>query len=338
VEGTRGLNAALLGRWAASDPPVKVLATIRLEEFGRLIEAPGELGRNVRELLNRFNPGAITLRTTFDDPAEQAAIANLYPDEQVSGGLAEHLAAAQELVNRLEIGQARIPEGASLVLAAVDCRRAGLDRPIAKADLTALLPMYLKQLRPLLPLQEGDVDRALEWATEPVGRTAALLLADPDPLTGTFRAADPIVDYVERRDGRKLSQFGLWTYLMGRVAIEEAVDIAFSAYSRGEPRLTVIALWRAYLSDQPEASMAAYNLGVLYQEHGDMARAQAAYQQAIDTGHAEAAPMAARNLGLLLQEQGDLAAARAAFQQAIDSGHPKQASAAEQALRQLDQQ
>jgi hypothetical protein len=111
VEGTRGLNAALLGRWAASDPPVKVLATIRLEEFGRLIEAPGELGRNVRELLNRFNPGAITLRTTFDDPAEQAAIANLYPDEQVSGGLAEHLAAAQELVNRLEIrpGSPRAP-------------------------------------------------------------------------------------------------------------------------------------------------------------------------------------------------------------------------------------
>jgi hypothetical protein len=88
-----------------------VLATIRLEEFGRLIEAPGELGRNVRELLNRFNPGAITLRTTFDDPAEQAAIANLYPDEQVSGGLAEHLAAAQELVNRLEIrpGSPRAP-------------------------------------------------------------------------------------------------------------------------------------------------------------------------------------------------------------------------------------
>jgi hypothetical protein len=87
---------------------------------------------------NRFGPGAITLPITFDDPAEQAAIANLYPGEQVSGGLAEHLAAVHELVDRLEIGQARIPEGASLVLAAVDCRRAGLDRPIAKADLAAL--------------------------------------------------------------------------------------------------------------------------------------------------------------------------------------------------------
>ena len=142
VEGVRGLDAALLGRWIASDPPVKVLATIRLEEYGRLKETPGELGRKVRELLNRFDPGAITLPTTFDDPSEQAAITQLYPGEQVSGGLAEHLAAVHELVDRLEVGQANVPEGAAVVLAAVDYRRAGLDRPIAKADLVALLPIY----------------------------------------------------------------------------------------------------------------------------------------------------------------------------------------------------
>jgi len=163
AEGARGLDVALLNRWAACDPPVRVLATIRLEEYGRLSATPGELGRSVRELLNRFDRGAITLPVTFDHPAEQAAIAELYPGEQLSGGLAEHLAAAHELVDRLEIGQASVPEGAGLVLAAVDCRRAGVDRPIAKADLAALLPLYLKQLRPLFALHERDVDRALSW-------------------------------------------------------------------------------------------------------------------------------------------------------------------------------
>jgi Tfp pilus assembly protein PilV len=138
VEGIQGLDAPLLGRWAGRDPPVKVLATIRLDEYGRLIETPGELGRSVRELLNRFDPGAITLPATFGSPDEQAAIAALYPGEPVSGGLAEHLAAAHELVDRLEVGQDRVPEGAGLVLAAVDCRRAGLDRPMAKADLAAI--------------------------------------------------------------------------------------------------------------------------------------------------------------------------------------------------------
>ena len=107
---------------------------------------------------------------------------------------------------------------------------------------------------------------------------------------------------------------------------------------------------------------AALNLGVLLQEQGDVAGARAAYQQAIDSGHADDAPMAAVNLGILLagaggcggragrlpagdrlrprrrrpnggaQPRGPASAsrgtwqgARAAYQQAIDSGHPEQA-------------
>jgi cellulose synthase operon protein C len=191
VEGAPGLEAGLLDRWARCDPPVKVLATIRLEEHGRLTASGGELSRGMRELLNRFDPGAITLPVAFDDPAEQAAIGQLYPGERISGGLAEHLAAAHELVDRLEVGQAAIPEGAGLVLAAVDYRRAGLDRPVSRTDLAALLPLYLSNLRPLTPFHDADVDRGLGWATEAVGRTAALLVPDPDSLAGTFRRGCP---------------------------------------------------------------------------------------------------------------------------------------------------
>src|SRR6266567_4569985 len=122
-------------------------------------------------------------------------------------------------------------------------------------------------------------------------------------LAGTFRAADPVIDYVERRDGRKLAHPAVWEYLLGRVSVEEAVQVAFAAYSRDEPRVTMIALQRVAHSGQPEM-----------------------------------APMAAYNLGVLLQEQGDVAGARAAFQQAIDSGHSDQASAALRALQQLGQQ
>jgi len=45
---------------------------------------------------------------------------------------------------------------------------------------------------------------------------------------------------------------------------------------------------------------------------GDADGAKAAYQRAIDSGHADAAPMAARNLGVLPEGQGDADAARAA--------------------------
>jgi tetratricopeptide (TPR) repeat protein len=232
------------------------------------------------------------------------------------------MAAAHELVDKLEVGQASVPEGAGLVLAAVDCRRAGLDRPITKTDLAALLPLYLKQLRPMLPFRESDVDRGLGWATEPVGRTAALLVADPNPLAGTFRVADPIVDYVERRDGRKLAHPEVWEHLLAHVSLDEAMDLGFAAYTRGEDRGEEAAWTKVALSGDSDLSpRAARNLGWLLKRQGDAAGAKAAYQQAIDSGHPDRAPQALFNLGLLLEEQGDAAGAKAAYQQAIDSGH-----------------
>ena len=59
-----------------------------------------------------------------------------------------------------------------------------------------------------------------------------------------------------------------------------------------------------------------------------MAGAKAAYQQAIDSGHADVAPEAAVGLGVLLARQGDVAGAKAAYQQAIDSGHTDEAPTA----------
>src|SRR6266545_309230 len=321
TEGTGGLDAGLLARLAACDPPMQVLATIRLEEHARLSAAPGELGRAVRGLLNRFDPGAVTLPVGFDEPAERAAISELYPDEAVSGGLAEHLAAAHELVDWLEHGEATVPEGAGLVLAAVDRRRAGLDRPASREDLAALLPLYLQQLRPLVPFQKGDVARGLAWATEPLGRTAALLVADPGPPADSFRVAEPIVDHVERRTGRRLTIAAVWDRLLAGASLEEAMALGFAAYTRGERRPAEAALRQVVDSGDPDlAPSASFNLGVLLIDEGDVAGARAALQQAINSGHPHEAPMAAGNLGLLLLEERDVAGARAAFQLAVESG------------------
>jgi Tfp pilus assembly protein PilF len=322
VEGGHGLDAGLLDRWAGCEPPVVVLATIRLEEYIRLTETRGQVSRHVQRLLNRFAPGALTLPVTFRHPSEQAAIAELYPNEQMVGGLAEHLAAVHELVDRLEVGQATVPEGAGLVLAAVDCRRAGLTRPIAKADLAALLPLYLRRLRPLKPFQDADVETGLDWATHEVGRTAALLLADPDLLSGTFRVADPIVDFVERRPDHQPVESGVWEYLLDVVSPEDAIGVAFAADTRGEAAVEKAA-WRkiADSGNREAAPTAALALGVLLQREGDLTGARTAFKQASDSDHREAAPIAALNLGIQLADQRDTAGARAAYQQAINSGH-----------------
>ncbi len=64
------------------------------------------------------------------------------------------------------------------------------------------------------------------------------------------------------------------------------------------------------------APTAALNLGLLLEDQGDADGAKAAYQQAIDYGHADAALLAVRNLGALLAGQGDADGAKAAYQQA----------------------
>jgi predicted negative regulator of RcsB-dependent stress response len=84
------------------------------------------------------------------------------------------------------------------------------------------------------------------------------------------------------------------------------------------------------------APKAAVYLGVLLAEQGDPAGARPAYQQAIDSGHADAAPLAAVNLGNLLAAQGDPAGARSAYQRAIDSGRQEAKPAAEEALSALE--
>jgi TolA-binding protein len=92
---------------------------------------------------------------------------------------------------------------------------------------------------------------------------------------------------------------------------------------------------RAIDKDHPEEASEANNLGLQLAEQGDVAGARAAFQRAIDSGHADQAPMAAWNLGVLLAEQGDVAGARTAFQRAIDSGHAEWAPKAAASLRRL---
>jgi tetratricopeptide (TPR) repeat protein len=83
------------------------------------------------------------------------------------------------------------------------------------------------------------------------------------------------------------------------------------------------------------ASAAAFSLGAMLQQQGDLTAAHAAYQQAIDSGHRDQAPNAATALGILLQERGDITGARANYQRAAGSGNTEVASEARRRLRTL---
>ena len=67
----------------------------------------------------------------------------------------------------------------------------------------------------------------------------------------------------------------------------------------------------------------AFRLAQALDQQGDVDGARSAYQQVIDSGHAEHAPAAAFKLGLLLGKHDDLPGARTAYEYAATSGHPE---------------
>jgi tetratricopeptide (TPR) repeat protein len=95
---------------------------------------------------------------------------------------------------------------------------------------------------------------------------------------------------------------------------------------RGEYDLAVGAYQQAIDSGHPEAApRAAFDLGILFEKRGEYDRAVEAYQQAMDSGHPEEAPRAAFDLGILSEEREEYDRAAEAYQQVIASGHPEEA-------------
>ena len=73
-------------------------ATLRQEKRDKLRDSTGELARDTRALLD--DAFTIELRSTAEDPDEQATAQAAYPDQDLTGiGLAEVLAHAPDLLS-----------------------------------------------------------------------------------------------------------------------------------------------------------------------------------------------------------------------------------------------
>jgi hypothetical protein len=79
------------------------------------------------------------------------------------------------------------------------------------------------------------------------------------------------------------------------------------------------------------AALGAYNFGILLEQCGDVAGAEAAYRRADEHGLAAGA----YNVGVLLEERGDVEGAVAAYRRALASGDPDPAARAGEALERL---
>jgi hypothetical protein len=300
-----------------------ICATMTAKRREEVIKTGGEVTAVAQAALNR----ALEFELSFHMSEEEKTEAQqLYPKEQFDASIAETLVGGRELIAKYQAGPDSNPAGCAIVRAAIDCRRAGLSRPVAEPELRHLFPMYLHTVRRGVPPTTEQFADGLTWATAPIASQVALLhLADPVHQPSHWTVFDHVVtvdDGTREHQSRPIPE-ELWHELITILSPSDLFGIGMAAHTRQEGGHAIEAFRKASYPDRPEIELLArVLLGLLLAERGDTDGARAAYQQAIDSGQPNQASRAAVHLGRLLAEQGDTDAARAAYQQAIDAGHP----------------
>jgi tetratricopeptide (TPR) repeat protein len=303
-----------------------VLGTLTAQRHDRVMNSDSDIGRTAQQALRRAT--VVRLEAGLNDQ-ERAEAEQKYPKERFEAGIGEQLVAVDQLTSRYDNArQGANSHGWAVVQAAIDWMRMDVGRPISQHELAALCPLYLDHLRAHVTHDNKDHKEALRWACQPVASLIALLQELPSDLDEPFyKPFDHLVAAADGQDGRFPQPILdlAWDKVLALVSPSEAFRAGVSAYYRQLP-LRAQKIYTAIAAQNSDAApMAAFNLGVLLEEQGDLEGAKAAFQQAIDSDHSDIALEALVNLGLLLKQQGDLEGAKAAFQQAIDSDHPEQA-------------
>jgi eukaryotic-like serine/threonine-protein kinase len=239
--GVEGLTGALISRVLADTKRrTVVIATLRTSEYDRYsLRAESEIVGNEREswyaardvlsAANIVEMGRLWSQTEIseaehysDDPRIKSA---LKLADQF--GVAEILAAAPELMHDWNNAwrPGAHPRGAALVMAAVDCRRAGVHDPIPYSLLSRLSDAYL-ELRGGPLLRPENLDDAVRWATSVSNGASSLLM--PTRLDDHYIAFDYLVDLPAVAG---VPDF-VWDALLEQSTPSEAFNIGEAAFYR----------------------------------------------------------------------------------------------------------
>ena len=234
-----------------------IVATMRAEEHakfsGRTVVGAQGAGREVLregwdvlrlaarvEVPRMWSAGEITRASRRQDD-QRVAEAVRHAGEF---GVAEYLAAAPQLLAEWRDAWAPAihPRAASLVLAAVDARRAGVHRPLPPQVLLRMHEPYLRA-RGGERLRPEPAQTALEWATTPLYATSSLLL----PAGDGFLAFDYLIDAA------------------GKDPVPPQALEALIAFSTPQESLDIGELaWRWSLTDLAEAAFRHAEAGGLF--------------------------------------------------------------------------
>jgi hypothetical protein len=325
--GGDGLDVGLLRRLlGGGDRRVLLLATMRASEYNlrspeRDRDHPGperDVLRAERELLDQAVDFELVRR--FSPAEHQRAVERAWDpriadalDHAGRYGLAEYLAAGPRLWRRWRNARAvdnpdHEQAGAAIVAAALDCRRAGLFRPVPIRLLKELYQGYL-HASVAGRLGHDAFDNGLAWARTPVQATSALLM----PGEGGEVVFDYLLDQLQADPDTPMVPPRVWESLLANLRPEDGVDVGVAAHWAGQHSFAERAWQQAADAGLHEAE---YNLGVLFFGRGDLREAEAWYRRAANA----ADHRAEHNLGFVLVMQGRLEEAEAWYRRAADGG------------------
>lgn len=328
--GAQGLTPAALKHLGEWERPVVVLATSGGKGLRNLQDdARRGLDDPLSALLGRAAKQVMLGRELGDDELAAAQRAGYAAEavSQMKAGLGEYMIAAPRLERRLDEGEDDCPEGFAVVMAAVDCARAGMRGPIAESLLRELWPHYLRQG---VRATEERFAEGLDWARRPLYSSIALVRGSAE-----CKPYDYVVSYVDRVRRLPIHPEA-WDLILNWAEGNDAFEAGIAAYARDDPERAARAFATAAAAvDASLAAAAAFNLGVLlYRSESDRVlearrsgelheriddRALEAFRRADECGHAAGA----FNVGQLLSYfDGSEEEAAAAFRRADERGHP----------------
>ncbi|HWY18958.1 MAG TPA: tetratricopeptide repeat protein [Solirubrobacteraceae bacterium] len=279
-------------------------------------------------------------------PKELARAERAYARSVVSEierlGVGRRMVAMSELKDRLVRPRERCREGVAVVRAAIDWRRAGVQRPLSADQLDALYRHYLPDH---LDPSEELFSVGLKWAREPLPNTQIALLCRAADGNGGYEPYDLAVE-VASSAWPAVNERAL-TQIVSLAEPHDCFQMASTAFDAGKVASALELLALAERSDDRQLSAtSAFNTGVLLARTDDLRGAEDAYRRADDRGGLRGA----FNLGQLLRKRGDLAGAEEAYRRADQRGSPQGAvnlgvllerrgelAGAEEAYRRADQ-
>lgn len=317
---TAPMVAGLLGRRPGR---VVVVATMRSEEFrrydareeSRLTGSDRDAWRVQRDVLN----AAVKIRLERHwSAAEQRRAAAHREDPRIRlaldscdrFGLAEVVAAGPELLTAWQNAWApgANPRGAAVVAAAVDCRRAGLRRPVGREWLQDLHRPYLAE-RGGPDLQPEPFGEAMAWACQAAYATSGLLI-------GNYSQGYTAFDYVLTASDLPPVPDHLWDALLALVEPADAYDMGLVAHQAGLLSRAAAALERARAGGAAEAD---FLLAIVTGDRGRPRQAARALLRVVERRRAALGAAHPETLAAVHQwafftgESGDARAASAAF-------------------------